>query len=379
MRIVPSSILKVWFLLALLAAPTFAADGVSDLVRAMRDARRSGRPADALMQLDGKPAAWMKDTRIAGERIQALLDLLRLDEARAVNASMGELKQAALPFFVGRTRLQLIGNDPAPILEAVDDLLVARPGHPDLLALRVHVLGALGRWSEAFAQVEVLTGDVPAPMRIKLRADVMLAKARAHIAVPDQVERGIPLLEQALALQPARIDVRSELAMALAQWHRAERAEELVREVLDEAEGRDKCELVFALGMIYRAVLRDADAQDCFQKVLADEPGHPRAAAALAGCWLRAGNPDQARAVLDESLERHPDDLRALFVLAELEMSVGAPERSEQALLVILEKNPNSLKALYMLSRALAMQGEVERQQKILVSYAERQRQLASR
>jgi tetratricopeptide (TPR) repeat protein len=371
--------LKVGLLLALLAAPSFAADGVSDLARGMREARRDGRPADAIALLEGKPAAWMNDTRVAGERIQALLDLLRLDEARSVNASMGELKQAALPFFIGRTRLQLMGSDPAPILEAVDGLLVGRPGHPDLLALRVHALGALERWSEAFAQVEVLSGDVPTPMRTRLRADVMLAKARAHIALPDQVERGIPLLEQALALQPERIDVRCDLAMALAQWHRAERAEQLVREVLDEAEGRDKCELVFALGMVYRAVLRDADAQDCFAKVLADDPDHPRAAAALAGCWLREGRTDEAREVLDRSLERDPADLRALFVLAELEMTVGAPDRSEQALQRILERNPDSLKALYMLSRALAMQGEVERQQEVLASYAERQRRLASR
>lgn len=329
--------------------------------------------------LGDQPGAWLADTRILGERIQALIDLRRVDEARAVNAGVGDLSQAALPFFVGRTRLQLLTNDPEPILSAVDELLIRRPGHPDLLALRVHALVAMGRWPDAFGQVEVLTDDLPAAMRLRLHVDVMLGKARTHLAIPDQLERGIPLLERALAMQPARVNVRSELALALAQWHRFERAEQLVREVLDDATGLDRCELVFALGMIFRAGLRDADAEECFREVLDDDHDHPRASASLAGCWLRAGRTDAARELLDRTLERGGTNVRALFVLAELEMSVGAPNRSEAALRTILEGNPNSLKALYMLSRALAMQGRDEEQRVVLLSYAERQRHLAAR
>jgi tetratricopeptide (TPR) repeat protein len=216
-------------------------------------------------------------------------------------------------------------------------------------------------------------------MRRTLRVDVLLAKGRAHAELPDELERAIPLLDQALSLDPTRIDVRTELALALAQWHRSERAAELVQEALDDAAGADRCELLFALGMVRRAELNDAEAEACFRTVLADHPDHSRAAAALAGCWMRSGRSDEARQLLAASLARDPDDVRALFVLAELEMTEGAADRSEAALRAILAVNPASLKALYMLSRSLAMQGREEEQLAILQSYSERRGQLASR
>jgi predicted Zn-dependent protease len=376
--------LHVSLALALLCAPALASslvpdENVADLARGMRAARRDGRPDDAIAMLQGAPAAWLADTRIAGERIQALLDARLVEQALAVNVASGDLAKAALPFFVARTRLLLLSADPEPLLAAVDQLLIDRPGHPDLLALRVHTLSALGRWAEANTQLEVLVHDLPAPMHARLSVDVLLAKGRVHVSIPDQLERGIPLLERALALQPARVDVRSELVVALAQWQHADRAEQLVREVLDDSQGADRRELVFALGMTYGTMLRDADAEECFLRVLAEEPENSRASAALAKCWLRAGRLDAARELLEQSLERDSSDVRALFVLAELEMSVGAPGASERALRDILEENPNSLKALYMLSRALARQGHSLEQREVIASYTERRSLLASR
>jgi len=365
-------------LLAAVALPARAGDEAGELAKAARELRREGRTAEALALFEGRTPAVLADLRVAGERIQALLDAGRLADATAADTAVGEVQQGPPPIGVARARLATARGHPESAL-AWTDAAGAQRDHPDILATRIEALLALDRIPEAEAAVKALAAAVPAALRARLDVDVRLARARAMLEDVDLVERAIPLLEGALQLQPQRDEVRVELVTALALWHRGERAEELAHQVLDRAEGLARVPMLYALGCARRAELRDADAAACFEQVLALQPGHARATVGLARCRLRQDREAEGLALIAERLAHAPRDAEALLASAEHALEVRDADAAAGALRIVLEQRPSSLRAMYMLSRALALQGHVEEQQKVLESWRQRREALAAK
>jgi tetratricopeptide (TPR) repeat protein len=363
-------------LMAALLGLAPAPDEAGELARALRSARREGRPADALALLDGRPDALLAEPRVAGERIQLLLDAGRLADARAVDAALGEVREGPPPLAIARLRLMVAAGQPAAVLTWVESAK-ALQDNPDLHAARLAALLALGRWKDAEAALAALPASTPGPQRAALTVDVRLVHARELASDPDLVERAIPLLEGALELQPGRVDATTELVSALAQWHRAERAEALAREALAEAQGAPRAALLCALGAVRRAELRDAEAAAAFEEALALVPGHPAATLGLSRCRLRAGDEAGGLALLEQLLAAQPQDADALLLRAEHALDAGDAPGAEAALRQVLAVRGKSLKALYLLARALALQGRAEEQAEVLADWRRRKAALA--
>ncbi len=364
-------------LLAALLAHAPAADEAGDLARALREARRAGRVPDALALLDGRPAALLADARVAGERVQLLLDAGRPADARAADAALGDVREGPPPLAIARVRLQVADGQPAAALKWIDAAGALRD-NPDLHAARLEALLALARWKDAESALAALPAATPGAQRARLTVDVRLHRARELLADPELVERAIPLLEEALVLQPARVEVKIELVQALAQWHREARAEALAQEVLATAEGDTRAAMLCALGAVRRAELRDADAAAAYEEALRLRPGHPPALLGLARCRLRAGDEAGGLALLEQRLSADPQDLEALLLRAEQALDAGDAPRAEAALRTVLAARPKSLKALYLLARALALQGKKDEQAQVLEDWGRRKAALAS-
>ena len=366
------------------AAAAAPQDGAAaELARSMRELRRAGQAEQALARLDGLApgAPLLADDRIAGERLSALMDLERPEEAAKLDAELGPKRQLALPLLVARARLEALAGHGDVALRLLDAAGTGFANQPDVVAVRALALAATEDYRSAMEAAASIS--IPA-LGARATADVLLTRARTELDDPDLVERAIPRLEQALQLQPRRVDIRSELVSALADWHRAERAIELAEAGLAQggaAEAPDgrRADLLVALGSVYRAELQDAEAVRCFEQALAVAPRHGHALVALARCRLRAGQADEARSLLARRLAERPDDVEALFLRAEDSLESRDPGAALESLQRVLAQKPASLKALYMLSRAQAMQGLVDEQARTLARYTDRRRQLAAR
>jgi len=368
-------ILRVLALLAVLV-PARAGDDPAALARSARDLRREGKPAEALALFESKPPELLADLRVAGERIQCLLDAGRGADALAVDAAVGKVKEGPTPLGVARARLATLHGQPKAALAWTE---AAGPLHdqPDVVQTRIEALLALDRTVEADSAVKLLPTSMPAPMRDRLDVDVRLARARGMLEDPDLIERVIPMLEDALTLQPARDAVKVVLVEALGLFHHEDRAETLAKEVLDRAQGADRVPMLLALGNARRAELRDDDAAKCLEEALALQPDSARATVALARCRLRQGREDEGLKLLHDRLARSPHDADALLALAEHQLENREAQAAADALRDVLTQRPGSLKALYMLSRALAALGQTEEQKQILADWQKRRDALA--
>jgi tetratricopeptide (TPR) repeat protein len=364
-------------LLALLPLLTPGGDEAAALARAAREARRAGHAAEALALLENRSAALLADPRVAGERIQALLDAGRADDALAVNAALGAVREGPPALGIARMRISIALGQAQAALEWSESARAALGDNPDFAAARVETLLALQRWKDAEAAIAALPASAPPELRTKLTVDRALARARTLDDDPDLVERAIPLLEEALKLDPARDDVKVEMVEALALWHRPERAEALAQDVLARAQGRERAAMLFALGQVRRAELRDEEALACFREALQLQPDHPRAMAAIARCCLREGRAAEGLALLDDRLAAQPQDAEALLVRAEHALEQRDAALAAESLRAVLEQRPQCLKALYMLSRALALQGQKDEQAKVLETWRARKDLLA--
>ncbi len=103
-------------------------------------------------------------------------------------------------------------------------------------------------------------------------------------------------------------------------------------------------------------------AAQAYAHVLQDEPGHPKAVAGLARCYLKSGDLERAKTTL--ALVR-PDDAKdetVRAVAAELSLREGAAAAAGKAgeLEAKLTANPNDHQARYDLAMALDANGERE-------------------
>ncbi|MDE2182041.1 MAG: thioredoxin [Alphaproteobacteria bacterium] len=102
------------------------------------------------------------------------------------------------------------------------------------------------------------------------------------------------------------------------------------------------------------------EAAQAFAHVLQDEPGHPKAAAGLARCYLRSGDLERAKTTLQ--LVR-PDDandeaVRAVQAEVKLRESAKAAAGSAEALAAKVAADPNDHQTRYDLALALDAKGD---------------------
>ncbi|HWA89296.1 MAG TPA: thioredoxin [Rhizomicrobium sp.] len=104
-----------------------------------------------------------------------------------------------------------------------------------------------------------------------------------------------------------------------------------------------------------------AMAAQAYGHVLQDEPGHPKAVAGLARCYLKSGDLERARATLQLVRPDGAGDEALRAVEAELQLAEGAQKQTggdHGALLAKLEADPKDHQARYDLALALDASGD---------------------
>jgi predicted Zn-dependent protease len=92
-----------------------------------------------------------------------------------------------------------------------------------------------------------------------------------------------------------------------------------------------------------------SEARKAYEQVLQISPGHPRATANLATCYLKDRAVKKAQDLLLAYLAGHPDDPAALMVLARARMRQGEMGPAADALRQVLKSHPDFVMAHYNL------------------------------
>jgi protein O-GlcNAc transferase len=133
---------------------------------------------------------------------------------------------------------------------------------------------------------------------------------------------GIPLLRQAIALNPSIPDLHANLGLAL-----------------------------FEKGHL-------SEAADCFRQALRLEPGHADAVTNLGNVIWAQGRRDEAAKCFNQALRMRPGDANALFNLGNIYLQQEDFAQAAQYYRQALRSNPNQVDAQNNLGTALFWQGE---------------------
>jgi putative thioredoxin len=125
--------------------------------------------------------------------------------------------------------------------------------------------------------------------------------------------------------------------------------------------GHDHAEEVLAAADQAFAAGDVAMAAQAYGHVLQDEPGHPKAVAGLARCYLKSGDVERARQTLQLVRPDGAADEAIRAVEAELKLQDQSAAVGDDApLRAALEANPNDHQARYDLALALDGRGDRE-------------------
>jgi tetratricopeptide (TPR) repeat protein len=169
---------------------------------------------------------------------------------------------------------------------------------PALLYLRARILMARHDTAGAAAVLDPLLQEVPN------FTPALLLRARLHCDA-EEYDRAIPLLRQALTLDPAyQQTARYYLSQALARTGQEEEARSVLAELQrrqaldrlakDSVQQPDNFDLQVQAGEALLAAGRIEEARRLLESVLARSPQHAGAHRALAACYDRLGQPARA-------------------------------------------------------------------------------------
>lgn len=167
----------------------------------------------------------------------------------------------------------------------------AQPDRKDLVLLHAKSLFLLGRGTEAEGEVEALLADLEPGERARQLIEVARFLRRSNLP-----SSAVPLFEKVLAADPARLDIRRELAETLQVLGYRRRARELFAERIPE-----DVQLENLLDMVQFMVKEE---------------------------YL-----PEARRTLLPRLERHPENLDIRMLLLSIEGRLGAEQRGRELIL----------------------------------------------
>jgi putative thioredoxin len=116
-------------------------------------------------------------------------------------------------------------------------------------------------------------------------------------------------------------------------------------------------------------------AAQSYMAVLQIDPANTKAIAGMARIAWNAGEPDEARAILDMAPEDKKNDAEIQGVRAALELAEKAADAGDKdELKSKLDANPNDLQARFDYAEALSARGDLEAASEQLLAIIERQR-----
>ena len=168
------------------------------------------------------------------------------------------------------------------------------------------------------------------------------------LAAGDQ-NRGLEELQKAVELDPHEHGLEFGLSVSLLRAGRFDEAIAVAHRLQQSLP--DQAEPLVLEGIAQAARQQDAEARAAFRRALALEPGHPRAAGALAALDLGSGDIDGARGWYRQILAHHPGHAPALMQLARLEARQGQGEAYAETLREAIAADPHVPQPYVLLAR----------------------------
>lgn len=167
-----------------------------------------------------------------------------------------------------------------------------------------------------------------------------------------QLERALPLYEQALARQPKSALAIHKLAEGLSIARQPARGAMIWKRAL--AIDPTRATAWYGLGLATLEQGKVAEAISQFQKAADLDPDMPEAHNSLGGAWLRLGDPVKAESALRTAIRLQPDSAEAHNNLGGLLSSTGNLQQACLEFEAALRYRPNYVSAHYNYALALA-------------------------
>jgi tetratricopeptide (TPR) repeat protein len=312
----------------------------------------SGRSGTAVLEslLERRPKAaqahllYARHLAQAGQPDQAATHLLEIADQTDDPASVLALAVA----------LKLRAGERGAAREVLTRL---EAGHPDLPVTefaRAQEAFTSGRAGEAAEILEGLRERAPSRRVSELLARVELRRK----ALPEAlvaVGRALELSGSGPA--PAELlRLKARIQVAMRDWPAARRT--LQRLSRRSETGLRPGDRILRARTFYGLGHPEA-AKQALERALAPTPP-PLEALIEYGRRERRRDPERARALLEQAVERAPNDLRGLALLAQLDLETGNPEAARARVDAAIERIPSSARLHLMHARLLAAEGNLE-------------------
>ncbi len=270
-------------------------------------------------------------------------------------------------------------------LEVLENFAIKNPGAIDVYHYIASILNGMGRSQEA---AEVYWGIVKkAPGYYPAMRDLFLLEVGRQ-----NWDKAIELGDMIVSFYPGDSETRLTLAKILVYRGQDDRALEVLQagktsgvvlidwylqrgyiflkqDKLDEAENEfslaltlepSNGEAVFAMGLIEAAKNDRVAAASYFESVPQDDPIYLEARKQLALLAIKDGDNQRALAIVEDLLEKKPDDKGIVFAYSMICRQIGEPERAQSAVIDALAADPEDENLKYELGMLFYEEGRVE-------------------
>jgi Flp pilus assembly protein TadD len=254
----------------------------------------------------------------------------------------------------------------------------ARPGNADAHNILGATLQALGRGTEAIAELRIavkLAPDAPSlhsnlgevlrqngeageavkELRRALELDPGNAQALNNLGIIEfdkgNFEAAIEHYQRALAIRPAMAEALNNLGNVLRMTGDIDGAITAYQDALMHRENYP--EAYNNLGSLLQQDRRFDEAEHALRKAIAQKPGYIEAHNNLANLFVAKKNDLEALRLLGDALKIAPTNSQTLLITARIQLRRGNFPAAEQATRAVLEQQPNNAEALTVLGQVL--------------------------
>ena len=244
--------------------------------------------------------------------------------------------------------------------------LQANPRDESLRVLLAQTLRTAG--DDAGAVEALAKGLELVPLSRTLRA--RLAQTHRELGQGGDAER---VLREGVALEPEDVDLRIASARLGFQLHGLEAAESNLRESIEKLPREWTLQL--ALAELYDTAGQDIDSAKIYERIAAIEDAGPSAIVAknkLAAAKAGREDLDGARQLVDQILEKHPNNRDALALRGTLALLRNDPTSAIADFRLVLANHPDQTQVLRLRARAHLLNNEVDQARRDLREAADR-------
>ncbi|MDQ3033034.1 MAG: protein kinase [Myxococcota bacterium] len=301
---------------------------------------------DGTAQLYRKAQSWQELVAILQRRAEVATSKVR---ARDYLAEAAELVHRKL-------------NDTARAAEIFEQVLEADPAHPKATEALEILYSERKSWPELASLLEKKAEN----QRGEGRAETLAALAEVYEDRVGDSDKAIASYQKALSIEPRHLGALKGLERIFSQKGRfPELLENLSAQLEVVATPRQKISIHERVGGIQEEQFVDhAKAAETYEQIVAIEPGHDGANAALARLYRHLHRFDDLAATLERHAKGSDDDKRKIGLLLSaakvLMVDVGAPERAIAVCERVLAIDPKHGEALEFLSRLQAQTGDAK-------------------